>query len=216
MVVQSISIQELDDYFKSEQFGEALGIAWRYGSKRHMFSVRHIDKDVVNRYAELVPGNLKVTSNYRKDKDYTQWECNISISHPFFVKMLELGWKPLFEQDRIYPNGDFFEDAFVKSYIRLHHDIGSTRVKDNGDIFVKPRLRIHGSADVLEKIGDLLCKRIGVKKKKIQTDHKIERAKTIHYQSKVEVPKILAFVEATNSLEKYQSFKLGYQKINQI
>lgn len=213
MVIHLEIEQDSDKYFKSEQFAEALGIAWRYGSKRHMFSVRHIDPEVVNRYAELIPGDLKVTSNYRKDKDYVQWECNIYLQHPFFLKMVELGWKPLFEQDRVYPKGEFDEDTFVKSYIRLHHDIGTTRVKVRESYFIKPRLRIHGSTDVLENIGDLLLNRIGIKKKKIQTDHKVQRAKTIHYQSKFEVPKILEFVGAAESLEKFNSFDLGYQEV---
>lgn len=42
---------------------------------------------------------------------------------------------------------------------------------------------------------------------------KVPRAKTVYFQSKFEIPKILEFVGAMESLDKFNSFNLGYQEV---
>lgn len=204
--------ESFDIFFKTDRFGEALGIVWGFGSiNKDYFSVRHIKRPIVDRFAELVENTSHVHSHYRKEKDHSYWECHVSLQHPFFIKMKELGWAPMNVMERVYPKGDFDQAAFVKSYTRLHYDLGKIREKKPQGYYVRPRLRIHGSNDILLKINSYLYHELGIGIKKIQTDHKIERAKVIYFYSKKEIPKILEFMSSSEATEIYNSLKLGYQ-----
>lgn len=76
-------------------------------------------------------------------------------------------------------------------------------------------MRIHGSVDVLQNICRVLHQDLGIEPKKLQTDLKIERAKTIYYQSKKDIPAILDYIGAEESLDKFNSFDLGYQEVSE-
>ncbi|HFK1409887.1 TPA: hypothetical protein ACGXKU_006132 [Bacillus cereus] len=63
---------------------------------------------------------------------------------------------------------------------------------------------------MLQHINQHLHNKLGVSFKKLQTDEKVERAKILCYQSKREIPVILKYIDSKESLEKFNSFKLGY------
>ncbi|WP_340688882.1 hypothetical protein [Bacillus cereus] len=115
------------------------------------------------------------------------------------------------KQERLYPKGRFNETIFVKTYILIRHDVGIVRENTNGRIFVRPRLRIHGSIDVLNNICRVLHQDLGITPKKLQTNLRVERSKTLYYQSKKDIPSILDYIGAKESLDKFNSFNLGYQ-----
>lgn len=201
-----------DDFIKTDEFAEALAIAWRYGARRREnFSIRSKRRWIVARFKEL----LIRTGGIRHcdfDEDYIYWEVIINFNHPFFLKMEEMGWSQITQGNRLFPVGNFNEIAFVKTYILLLHDVGTMREKKKDGYYVRGRLRIHGSVDVLNNVCRVLHQQLGVGMKKLQTDHKIEKAKTIYFQSKTEIPAILEFVGAFDTLEKYHSFPLGYHE----
>ncbi|MCM3571275.1 hypothetical protein [Neobacillus mesonae] len=41
--------------------------------------------------------------------------------HPFVLKIKDMGWVAITHEDRPYPSGDFDEEVFIKTYIKLHH-----------------------------------------------------------------------------------------------
>lgn len=200
-----------DNFIKTDEFAEALAIAWKYGSKRNdCFSVRNQRKWIVSRFSELIQRSWSIRyCEYKGDAPY--WEGAISVNHPFVEKLFEMGWSQITKGARLFPQGEFNELIFVKTYILLLHDVGTIREKRKGKLLVRPRLRIHGSVDVLNNISRVLHNEIDVGLKKLQTDYKIPQAKTIYYQSKSDIPRILKFAGATESLEKFYSFNLGYQ-----
>ncbi|MEC5241184.1 hypothetical protein P9C03_28215 [Bacillus mycoides] len=201
-----------DNFVKTDEFAEALAIAWRYGSKRNdCFSIRNQRKWIVSRFSDLIKRSWSMRyCEYEGDAPY--WEGAISVNHPFVEKLFEMGWSQITKEERSFPEGDFNEKVFVSTYILLLHEVGIIREKIKGRILVRPRLRIHGSVDVLNNIGRVLHNELDVGLKKLQSDQKVPRAKTIYYQSKVEIPKILEFAGATDTLNKFNSFSLGYQQ----
>lgn len=100
--------------------------------------------------------------------------------------------------------------------IRLLHDLGIVHGQDKGKIYKRARLRIHGSVDVLNNIARVLHRELGVGLKRIQTDGKIPQAKQIYYQSKKEIPLILEFAGAIESLHRFYDFRLGYICTNEL
>ncbi|WP_437261366.1 hypothetical protein [Bacillus thuringiensis] len=76
--------------------------------------------------------------------------------------------------------------------------------------FFSEMLAVPRSEDVLSNINRILYQELGVGVKKLQTDHKIPQAKVISFQSKKEIPCILEFAGAMESLDKFHSLRLGY------
>ncbi|WP_249265527.1 hypothetical protein [Bacillus thuringiensis] len=144
---------------------------------------------------------------YGGDEPY--WEGAVCLNHPLVNMLVEMGWSQVTKEERSFPIGDFNEIVFVKTFILLLHDLGTIREKRKGRMIVRPRLRIHGSVDVLNNIGRVLHNELNVGFKKLQSDQKVPRAKTIYFQSKSEIPKILEFVGAAESLDKFNSLNLG-------
>ncbi|MEC3021277.1 hypothetical protein [Bacillus cereus] len=70
-------------------------------------------------------------------------------------------------------------------------------------------MRILGSVDVLNNIVRVLHNELYIGMKCIQTDHKISQAKIVYYQSKKDIPKILEFAGAVESLEGFYQLELG-------
>ncbi|WP_259418282.1 hypothetical protein [Bacillus toyonensis] len=201
-----------DHFVKTDEFAEVLAISWRYGSKRNDgFSIRSQRKWIVARFSELVERSWSIRyCEYGGDEPY--WEGAVCLNHPLVNMLVEMGWSQITKEERSFPKGDFNEIVFVKTFILLLHDLGTIQEKIKGRMHIRPRLRIHGSVDVLNNIGRVLHREIDVGMKKLQSDQKVPRAKTIYFQSKKEIPMILEFAGATESLEKYDSFELGYQK----
>ncbi|MCQ6305923.1 hypothetical protein [Bacillus cereus] len=198
-------------FIQSDGFSEALGIVWKYGGEQsEHFEMVIKNCDIVNKFATLVRGTTPVKPYFRTDDNCQVWHCNISLNHPFLRKIKQMGWTPLIEQERAYPKGEFNHAIFIKTYILMRHDVGIIKKKNrNGAVVVCARLRVHGSADMLQHITQHLHDVLGTSVKKVQTDSKIERAKTLYYQSKKEIPIILKYIDAKESLEKFNSFKLG-------
>ncbi|MGX5634128.1 hypothetical protein [Bacillus thuringiensis] len=201
-----------ESFVKSDEFSKVLGIVWKYGSeKRDGFLIRHKNREIIDNFSSLIRGVTPVKSLFRKDKDFVEWYCNISLNHPFLLKIKQMGWKPRIEEERTYPKGEFNHEIFIKTYILMRHDVGTIRKKNKkGAVAICARLRIHGSTDMLQHINQHLHNKLGVSFKKLQTDEKVERAKILCYQSKKEIPVILKYIDAKESLEKFNSFKLGY------
>ncbi|KAA6457027.1 MULTISPECIES: hypothetical protein [Bacillus cereus group] len=206
----------IDEFIKTDEFSEALGFVWRFGHIHaidNRFELSHKSVQVVSRFSDLIFGATAPRSYFRKDKGFTEWECHFDLSNPFMLEAKKMGWTPRLQQERLFPKGDFNESIFVKTYLLLRHDLGIIREKTKHGILIRPRLRIHGSVDVLQNICRVLYQDLGIKPKRLQTDIKIERAKTIYYQSKKDIPSILDYIGAKESLEKYNSFDLGYQEV---
>lgn len=204
-------------FIQTDEFAEALGIIWRFGHIHegdNKFELSHKSFHVVSRFSNLIFGATDPRSYFRKDKGFTEWECHFDLSNPFIQEAIKMGWTPRLKQERLFPKGEFNESIFVKTYILMRHDVGIMREKIKNGILIRPRLRLHGSVNVLQNICRVLHQDLNVKPKKLQTDWKVQRAKTIYYQSKVEIPKILEFAGAIESLEKFNSFDLGYQEVS--
>ncbi|WP_242291354.1 hypothetical protein [Bacillus cereus group sp. BfR-BA-01356] len=202
------------NYFvTTDEFAEVLAIAWRYGSKRNdSFSIRSQRRWIVARFSELVERSWSIRyCEYGGDEPY--WEGAVCLNHPLVNMLVEMGWSQVTKEERSFPIGDFNEIVFVKTFILLLHDLGTIREKRKGKIIVRPRLRIHGSVDVLNNIGRVLHNELNVGFKKLQSDQKVPRAKTVYFQSKFEIPKILEFVGATESLDKFNSLDLGSREL---
>jgi hypothetical protein len=208
-------IKWFDYFFESKEFAEALGIVWAYGSHTvDSFVVRCADRYIVERFAALVRKSRPVYSQiaYRQDdknNPYKQWVCGIHFMHPFVLKIKDSGWVPVGHTERPYPKGEFNQEVFCKTYIKLHHSL-STSYDRNRD-YVSPRMRVHGSVKVLTRINDFLSSKLGISKKRIQKHSRSNTTKHIQYGSKIEIPKILEYVDACKSLEKFYSLQLGYK-----
>lgn len=205
------------DYFvTTDEFAEVLAIAWRYGSKRNdKFSIRSQRKWIIARFSELVVRSWSIRyCVYEGDEPY--WEGAVCLNHPLVNMLVEMGWSQVTKEERSFPIGDFNEIVFVKTFILLLHDLGTIREKRKGKILIRPRLRIHGSVDVLNNIGRVLHNELNVGFKKLQSDQKVPRAKTIYFQSKSEIPKILEFAGAVASLDKFNSLDLGSRELKTV
>ncbi|AFQ19878.1 hypothetical protein P9Y62_22005 [Bacillus thuringiensis] len=202
-------------FIQTDEFSEALGIIWRFGyihTVDNRFQLSHKSSHIVSRFSDLIIGASEPRSYFRKSKGFIEWECHIERSHPFLLEAQKMGWTPRLQQERLFPLGEFNESIFVKTYILMRHDVGIMREKTKNGILIRPRLRLHGSVDVLQNVCRVLHKDLNIKPKKLQTDWKVERAKAIYYQSKRDIPAILEYVGAWETLEKFNSFELGYEK----
>ncbi|WP_336950406.1 hypothetical protein [Bacillus cereus] len=198
---------------KTDEFSEALGMIWRFGhihAGDNRFELSHKSIHVVSRFSNLIVGASEPRSYFRKDKGFIEWECHLNSSHPFLQEAQKMGWTPRLQQERLFPIGEFNESIFVKTYILMRHDVGIMREKTKNGILIRPRLRLHGSVDVLQNVCRVLHQDLNIKPKKLQTDLKVERAKTIYYQSKKDIPAILQYAGAIDALAKYHDFELGY------
>ncbi|PFO74143.1 hypothetical protein COC58_28545 [Bacillus cereus] len=66
----------------------------------------------------------------------------------------------------------------------MRHDVEIMREKrPKNKIYIRPRLRIHGSTDILEHLNKFTFEELGIKKKKLQTDGKVPKLKTLYFQS---------------------------------
>lgn len=136
---------------------------------------------------------------------------SMNSSHPFIRKAKELGWTPIQEKSRSFPKGEFNKEVFVKAYILMRYDLGTIKEKrKKNKIYVRPRLRMHGSTDILEHLNKFMFDELGIKKKKLQTDRKISKAKTLYFQSYKDIESILKYIGASETLETLYSFNLGF------
>ncbi|HDR4551278.1 hypothetical protein [Bacillus cereus] len=204
----------IDDFIKTDAFSEALGMVWRNGYETNVygywyFQFTHKSQTIVKRFADFFGKDIK--SRYREDKGYVEWYTSMKSSHSFIIKAKELGWTPIQEKSRAFPKGEFNKEVFVKTYILMRHDLGTMREKrKNNKIYVRPRLRIHGSTDILEHLNEFMFEELGIKKKKLQTDGKIPKAKTLYFQSYKDIESILKYIGASETLETLYSFDLGF------
>ncbi|HFJ9286677.1 TPA: hypothetical protein ACGW44_004606 [Bacillus toyonensis] len=210
--------KQFNQFLATDDFAEILAIIWRYGSKRKgYFSIRNKKKEIPERFRELVVRSNSVRYCKREREGKVNfWEIGINEYHPLVKKIEEMNWTPISEKNRTFPKGIFNEKVFVATYIRLLHDLGTVHGQDKGKIYKRARLRIHGSVDVLNNIARVLHRELGVGLKRIQTDGKIPQAKQIYYQSKKEIPLILEFAGAIESLHRFYDFRLGYICTNEL
>lgn len=204
-------IKWFDDFFQSKEFAEALAIVWGFGSHlADSFVVRNADSTVVERFSQLVRKTRPLHPYECKDKakPYTQWVCGMHHLHPFVLKIKSMGWVGSNNEDKPYPKGSFDEEVFVKMYIKLHHSLDKSY--STAKKYTRPRLRIHGTADVLSHISHFLFEQLNVGEKKVQNHKQTTRTKTLQYTSKLEIPQILNYVNAAESIKKFDSLKLGY------
>lgn len=204
--------KQFNQFLATDDFAEILAILWRYGPKRKgYFSIRNKKKEIPERFRELVVRSNSVRYCKREREGKVNfWEIGINEYHPLVKKIEEMNWTPISEKNRTFPKEIFNEKVFVATYIRLLHDLGTVHGQDKGKIYKRACLRIHGSVDVLNNITRVLHRELGVGLKRIQTDGKIPQAKQIYYQSKKEIPLILEFAGAIESLHRFYDFRLGY------
>ncbi|WP_257141496.1 hypothetical protein [Bacillus toyonensis] len=168
-------------FISTDEFAEVLAISWRYGSKRKgCFSIRSQRKWIVACFSELVERSWAINyCEYEGSEPY--WEVSVCLTHLLVNILFEMGWFQVTKEERSFPTGDFDEIVFVKTIILLLHDLGTIQEKRKDRILVRSRLRIHGSVDVLNNIGRVLHNQLNVGFKKLQSDQKISRAKTIYF-----------------------------------
>lgn len=203
-----------NDFLESNEFAEALGIVWALGSNSDgTFNIRHSKREIIERFFTLVRSRpLRSQTAYiqgNKNKPYEQWVSGMQAHHPFLVIVKNMGWAPINSENRPYPKGRFNEEIFCKTYIRLRHTLSTSYSRQKN--YVRPQFYIHGSFDILTSISNFLTEQLGLTKKKIQNHSGSRVTKAIIYSSKVEVPKILRYIEAKDTLEKFKSLKLGYR-----
>ncbi len=78
------------------------------------------------------------------------------------------------------------------------------------------RSRIHGSTDILEHLNEFMFEELGIKKKKLQTDSKIPKAKTLYFQSYKDIECILKYIGVSETLEMLYSFDLGFHDADEF
>lgn len=204
--------KQFNEFLITDEFAEALAIAWRFGAKRkYAFSIRNKRKWIPQRFNQLITRSHALRYNESLCEKNCNWEVGINLKHPFVQTIKDMGWTPITEGNRVFPKGHFNEKVFVSMYIRLLHEVGTVKGRYKNKIYIRPRLRIHGSVDVLNNIMRVLHDELDIGMKSIQTDHKIEQAKTVYYQSRKEIPKILEFAGAIDSLEEFYQLELGYE-----
>lgn len=210
----------IDDFIKTDTFSEALAMVWRNGYESNVyghgyFQFTHKSQSIVKKFADFFGRETK--SRYREDKGYIEWYTTMKSSHPFIRKAKELGWTPIQEKSRSFPKGEFNKEIFVKTYILMRHDVGIMREKrPKNKIYIRPRLRIHGSTDILEHLNEFMFEELGIKKKKLQTDSKIPKAKTLYFQSYKDIENILKYIGASETLETLYSFDIGFHDANKF
>ncbi|MCC2419271.1 hypothetical protein LKL86_25145 [Bacillus pacificus] len=210
----------IDDFINKDTFSVALGMVWRNGYETNIyghsyFHFTHKSKAIVKRFADFFGKGIK--SRYREDKGYVEWYTYLKSSHPFIRKVKELGWTPIKEKSRAFPKGEFNKEVFVKTYILMRHDVGIMKEKrPKNKIYIRPRLRIHGSTDILEHLNEFMFEELGIKKKKLQTDSKIPKAKTLYFQSYKDIESILKYIGASETLEMLYSFDLGFHDADEF
>ncbi|MGP2423684.1 hypothetical protein ACTT1L_16930 [Bacillus sp. FH] len=220
MVNNLIKVNWTDDFIKTDEFSEALGMVWRNGYEKSVYGDRyfyftHKSQVIVKRFADFFEKETR--SRYREDKGYVEWYTSINSSHPFIRKVKELGWTPIKEKSRAFPKGEFNKEIFVKTYILMRHDVGIMREKrPKNKIYIRPRLRIHGSTDILDHLNEFMFEELGIKKKKLQTDGKIPKAKTLYFQSYKDIESILKYIGASETLETLYSFDLGFHDADEF
>ncbi|WP_429790346.1 hypothetical protein [Bacillus wiedmannii] len=80
-------------------------------------------------------------------------------------------------------------------------------------IYIRPRLRIHGSTDILEHLNKFMFEELGIKKTKLQTDGKVPKVKTLYFQSYKDIESILKYTVASETL---YSFDLGFHDADEF
>lgn len=206
----------IDNFIKTDAFSVALGMVWRNGyESAGYFQFTHKSQSMVKKFADFF--GKEVRSRYREDKGYVEWYMSMNSGHPFIRKVKELGWTPIQEKSRAFPKGEFNKEVFVKTYILMRHDVGIMREKrPKNKIYIRPRLRIHGSTDILEHLNEFMFEELGIKKKKLQTDGKIAKAKTLYFQSYKDIETILKYIGASDTLEMLYSFDIGFHDADEF
>ncbi|WP_394530928.1 hypothetical protein [Priestia aryabhattai] len=179
------------------------------------FTVRNINRSIVERFHYLVDQNSHVYCREQSDGKgglYSQYICSLHYKHPFVLKIKDMGWTPIRHQNRVYPEGDFDHEIFISTYVKNHHNIGTSYCRSRG--YTRARLRINGSLDIITNINNFLANKLNIGVKNIQTHHNKERTKYIQYTSKTEIPIILTYIKAYDSIEKFRAFKLGFKKMS--
>ncbi|MDZ4588725.1 hypothetical protein [Bacillus cereus] len=210
MVNNLIEKNWIDDFIKTDAFSEALGMVWRNGYESGgYFQFTHKSQVIVKKFADFF--RRKIRSRYCEDKGYVEWYMSMNSDHPFIRKVKEFGWTPIREKSRLFPKAEFNKEVFFKNYILLRHELGTIKVKrPENKIYVRPRFRIHGSTDILEHLNNFMLEELGIKKKKLQTDGKIPKAKILYFQSYKDIESILKYIGASETLETLYSFDLGF------
>ncbi|MCU5173716.1 hypothetical protein [Bacillus paranthracis] len=206
----------IDDFVKTDTFSEALGMVWRNGYESSgYFQFAHKSQTMVRKFADFF--GKEVRSRFRKDKGYIEFYMTMNSDDPFIQKIKEFGWNPIKEKSRPFPYGEFNKEIFIKTYILMRHDVGIMREKrPKSRIYIRPRLRIHGSTDILNHLNDFMFEELGIKKKKLQTDGKIPKAKTLYFQSYKDIESILKYIGAWETLETLYSFDLGFHDADEF
>ncbi|WP_257141254.1 hypothetical protein [Bacillus toyonensis] len=157
-------------------------------------------------------------SRYRKDKGYVEWYMSMNNGYPFIRKAQEFGWTSIQEKSRLFPKGEFNKEIFVKTYILMRHNLGTIKEKrPKNKIYVRPCLRIHGLIDILEHLNNFMFDELGFKKKKLQTDWKILKAKTLlYFQSYKDIESILIYIGVSETLEMLYSFDIGFHDADEF
>lgn len=199
-----------EQFFRSDEFAEALAMVWGFGSQHTTYFVlRSPNKEILNRFKQIVRNPVSMFDR-NIDKEYgtyTQWNLVYNSNHPFILQIKKLGWTPKTHQVRNYPVGNFNEDVFVQTYIRLHYTLDTICARKQ---YIRPRIRINGSKNVLYGISTFLEQRLGIGKKKPQKHQKSTTTSTIYYHSREEIPIMLKYIEDFEALQKFESMKLGY------
>lgn len=175
----SIRAKRHDDY------SYTIGIIWGMGAvSEDSFLIRHKKRDILDSIAQLVhsrPYHLAAED---------QWCLKIPLSHPLYKDLLDMGWQPRWESERIFPVGDINLDEFVRGYVSVHSTFDALTIKGK----TKERLRIYGAKRVLEGINKHFEAVLGTGLKSIQPHKQSDVCHILYYQGKAELALIKVFL----------------------
>ncbi|MCG7407674.1 helix-turn-helix domain-containing protein [Paenibacillus sp. ACRRX] len=162
---------------------ETIGFLW--GSARFSgdyFIAQTVRKDLLQGVKQTLAVSNKIFST-PLENDKLSWRLKIPPTHPYVVRMLEMGYSGRNDEDRTHPNLPHAKAAdFYRGYFSVHHAIDCPKGKY--------RLRFYAAAPLLEGLNTHLSTELGVGIKKVQSVGNSEICKVLYYQSPTDVKMI--------------------------
>lgn len=174
-----------------------LGFVWGIGTiSDSRLLVRYHDKDLLEKICITL---------HTRSRPYRPAEGKLAIqippSHPFFQRLLSLGWTGRLDKDRKYPIGNIDELEFIKGYCHTKATLDMWKYKNRrGEICEKPRLRIWGSYDIVARIDQYFVSELRTAPKKPYLHRSVNGdCWSVSYQSKSEVPRIAELLQLNHT-----------------
>lgn len=167
-----------------------LGILWATCSKiGDQYIVRNEDRYFADYICKVQGGSVFEITHSRKG---TVLYC-IKIKKPLYTAMEALDWTGRTDKYRAMPDVDE-PDEFCRAYVQCHYNLGFMRNN-------RPRLRFHGTKDMMESFSKIISRVANVGEKKVQC-HSSGRTYSLYYQSPNEIYRIFDWICSGDHSEK--------------